>query len=69
MKLSFMNVNDLMKVRKDILPAVKKNREREKSNTAYAEMLRQSYIGDMMEFDAQKSGTGGNQLENITDLR
>ncbi|CAL8111322.1 unnamed protein product [Orchesella dallaii] len=66
-KLSFLNINDLMKARKDILPAVKKNWEREKSNTAYAEMLRQSYIGDTVEFDAQKSST--NHMENIIDIR
>lgn len=66
-KLSFMNVNDLMKVRKDVLPAVKKNWERQKSNTAYAEMLRQSYIGDVGEFEAQKSST--DHMENIIDIR
>lgn len=62
-----MSVNDLMKARKDILPAVKKNWERQKSNTAYAEMLRQSYIGDLGEFETQKSGT--DHLENIVDIR
>lgn len=63
-----MNVNDLMKVRRDILPAVKKNWEREKSHTAYAEMLRHSYIGDTAEFSEQKSGTT-NHMENIIDIR
>lgn len=67
LKLSFLNVADLQRVRRDILPAVRKNREREKSHTAYADMLRQSYIGDMSEFSHQRSGT--DQMENIIDIR
>lgn len=68
LKLSFLNVNDLLRVRKDVLPAVKKNREREKSNTAYADMLRQSYIGDMAaDFDPKKGGT--NHMDSIIDIR
>jgi hypothetical protein len=56
-----------MRVRKDVLPAVRKNREREKSNTVYADMLKQSYVGtDMHEFDG-KSST--DHLENIMEIR
>jgi len=68
LKLSFLNVNDLLRVRKDILPAVRKNREREKSRSAYADMLQQNYIGDGVEFDSKRSG-GTDQLENIIDIR
>jgi len=57
-----------MRVRKDILPAVRKNREREKSNTVYSEMLKQSYMGEMMhDLDFKKGIT--NHLENIVDIR
>jgi DNA polymerase epsilon subunit 1 len=39
LKLSFLNVDDLMKVKKEINPAVKKNKEREKSTDFYTTML------------------------------
>lgn len=38
-KLSFNTVDDLIKVKREISPAVRKNREREKSNDAYTSML------------------------------
>jgi len=60
-------LNDLMRVRRDVLPAVRKNREREKSNTVYADMLKQSYMGtDRNEFGT-KSST--DHLESIVDIR
>ncbi len=39
LKLSFLTVEDLTKVKREINPAVKKNKEREKSNDAYTAML------------------------------
>lgn len=38
-KLSFNTVDDLIRVKREISPAVRKNREREKSNDAYTSML------------------------------
>lgn len=38
-KLAFNTVDDLLKVRKEISPSVRKNKEREKSNDAYTVML------------------------------
>jgi hypothetical protein len=38
-KLSFSTVDDLTRVRREIAPAVRKNREREQSNDAYTTML------------------------------
>ena len=35
LKLRFHSVEDLIKAKRDILPAVKKNREREKARSAY----------------------------------
>lgn len=39
LKLSFLNTVDLNKVRRDIMKAVKLNKEREKNNTYYTNML------------------------------
>lgn len=38
-KLSFNTVDELIKVKREISPAVRKNRERERSNDAYTSML------------------------------
>lgn len=38
-KLSFNTLDDLVKVKREISPAIRKNREREKSNDAYTSML------------------------------
>lgn len=38
-KLAFNTVDDLVKVKREIAPAVRKNREREQSNDAYTSML------------------------------
>ena len=38
-KLSFNTMDDLTKVRREISPAVRKNREKEQSNDAYTAML------------------------------
>ena len=39
LKLSFNSVTDLMKAKRDVMPAIRKNKEREKSNNAYTSML------------------------------
>ena len=39
LKLSFLSVEDLMKVKKELHPAVRKNRERDHNNDAYTAML------------------------------
>ena len=39
LKLSFLTVDDLIKVRKDIIPAVRKNQEREKANDIYTNIV------------------------------
>jgi DNA polymerase epsilon subunit 1 len=41
-KMTFLTTHDLTKVRKDILSAVRKNKERQKSSTAYADMIAES---------------------------
>ena len=39
LKLSFLTTDDLIKVKKDIHPSVRKNQERDKSNDVYTAML------------------------------
>lgn len=39
LKLSFLSVEDLTKVRREIQPAVRKNKEREQSSEAYTTLL------------------------------
>ncbi|KAG8226587.1 hypothetical protein J437_LFUL007279 [Ladona fulva] len=66
LKLSFLTVNDLMKVRKEIAPAAHKNREKEKGNTFYTEMLASSLMKDASVATAKKAS---NQFDNIIDIR
>ncbi|MGH0168304.1 UNVERIFIED_CONTAM: hypothetical protein FKN15_054042 [Acipenser sinensis] len=70
-KLSFNTVDDLIKVRREISPAVRKNREREKSNDAYTAMLSSALAGGSMTTldDDGPSKKITDQLDNIVDLR
>jgi len=43
LKLSFLCVEDLMKVKKEIFAAVRKNRDWEKSSSAYSDLLMNWY--------------------------
>nr|XP_023689121.1 DNA polymerase epsilon catalytic subunit A [Paramormyrops kingsleyae]XP_023689122.1 DNA polymerase epsilon catalytic subunit A [Paramormyrops kingsleyae]XP_023689123.1 DNA polymerase epsilon catalytic subunit A [Paramormyrops kingsleyae] len=70
-KLSFNTVDDLVKVKREILPAVRKNREREKSNDAYTSML-SSVLGGGSAAVVDEDGTSkklSDQMDNIVDLR
>uniref|UniRef100_A0A8C2PPH2 DNA polymerase epsilon catalytic subunit n=1 Tax=Cyprinus carpio TaxID=7962 RepID=A0A8C2PPH2_CYPCA len=64
-KLSFNTVDDLVKVKREISPAVRKNREREKSNDAYTSMLSSLVTAD--EDGTSKKMT--EQPDNIIDMR
>ncbi|XP_058888909.1 DNA polymerase epsilon catalytic subunit A-like [Acipenser ruthenus] len=70
-KLSFNTVDDLIKVRREISPAVRKNREREKSNDAYTAMLSSALAGGSMTTldDDGPSKKITDQLDNVVDLR
>ena len=63
-KLTFLTKSDLMKVRRDILAAVKRNRETEKTKTAYTELLGAA-AGD----SAGGSTVRSNPMDNIVDAR
>ncbi|XP_076438241.1 DNA polymerase epsilon catalytic subunit A-like [Babylonia areolata] len=65
-KLSFLSVEDLMKAKRDIHPAVRKNKEREKNNTAYAAMLTSHLTGEDTSAVSKKLS---DQMENIIDIR
>ncbi|XP_032807748.1 DNA polymerase epsilon catalytic subunit A [Petromyzon marinus] len=69
-KLSFITTEDLIKVRKDVFPAIRKNREREKSNDAYTSMLSSALSGgNLLAEDEGNSKKMSDQMENITDIR
>ena len=64
-KMSFLNMTDLQKVRKDLLSAVRKNKERLKNATAYQEMLNEAMMTNSREGSSNRS----NPLDNIVDIR
>ncbi|KAJ8316129.1 hypothetical protein KUTeg_006143 [Tegillarca granosa] len=65
LKLSFLSVEDLTKVKREIQPAVRKNQEREKSNEAYTTLLTSHLTGE----DASISKKISDQMDNIIDIR
>ncbi|CAI8058398.1 DNA polymerase epsilon catalytic subunit A [Geodia barretti] len=64
LKLKFLSVEDLMKAKRDIMPAVRKNKEREKSQSVYDPSLFSTRSGDPT-WHVQP----GSQLDNIVDVR
>lgn len=64
-KLSFLTVKDLMDVRTPVLSAVKKNREREKGNTYYTELLSKALASASTAVTHKSS----DQMENLIDIR
>ncbi|XP_035661114.1 DNA polymerase epsilon catalytic subunit A-like [Branchiostoma floridae] len=67
LKLSFPSVNELMKVKREIFPAVRKNKERDKANDAYTQMLASTFGGE--EERGSTSKRIADQMENIIDIR
>ncbi|RVE53948.1 hypothetical protein evm_001351 [Chilo suppressalis] len=65
-KLSFMTQNEMMKVRREILTAVNKNKEREKKDAIYAEMLTNALTSSAALEHAKKTT---DHMENILDIR
>ena len=59
-KLSFVSTSELQKVRKDILSAVRRNKEKQKTATAYTELL-EAQVG--------QSTTRSNPMDHIIDAR
>ncbi|XP_033110052.1 DNA polymerase epsilon catalytic subunit A-like isoform X2 [Anneissia japonica] len=69
LKLSFTTVNDLQKVRRDIMPSVRKNREREKTQNIYTTMLTSKLTGEEDNSSSHASKKISNQMDNIVDIR
>lgn len=67
MKLSFLNNVDSFKVRRDIMKAVKANKEREKNHTFYTDMLSNA-LNPGQEVDSHKKQTI-DFTDNILDIR
>ncbi|XP_049878007.1 DNA polymerase epsilon catalytic subunit 1 [Pectinophora gossypiella] len=65
-KLSFMSQNDMMKVRREILTAVNKNKEREKKDAIYADLLTNALTSAAAIEHAKKTT---DHMENILDIR
>lgn len=65
LKLSFVNIVDLTKVKRDIIRVVKVNKEREKSNTYYTDMLATTLQPN--EQDSSKQTL--DHMDNILDIR
>jgi DNA polymerase epsilon subunit 1 len=62
LKLSFKNVTDLMQVRSELLPLIKKNKENKESNDGYAGWINKN--------DHASGGSGdSNFLSKIIDIR
>uniref|UniRef100_A0A1I8H307 DNA polymerase epsilon catalytic subunit n=1 Tax=Macrostomum lignano TaxID=282301 RepID=A0A1I8H307_9PLAT len=79
-KLAFFSVDDLMRVKRELLPKVKSNRDKESAKTAYTSMLASHFSGEQQQHqmekhhDQSKSETGYthmivDQTDNILDLR
>ncbi|KAH0625488.1 hypothetical protein JD844_015027, partial [Phrynosoma platyrhinos] len=69
-KLSFNTVDDLVKVRKEITPSVKKNRERNQSVDAYTTMLASALAGSSLTSkEEDPSKKTADQMDNIVDMR
>ncbi|CAG5130838.1 unnamed protein product, partial [Candidula unifasciata] len=65
-KLSFFSTEELLKVRREIFPAVRKNKEREKNSNGYTSMLASHFAGEDAVGVSKKIS---DQMENIVDLR
>uniref|UniRef100_A0A3P8WLR8 DNA polymerase epsilon catalytic subunit n=1 Tax=Cynoglossus semilaevis TaxID=244447 RepID=A0A3P8WLR8_CYNSE len=70
-KLSFNTVDDLVKVKREIAPAVRKNKEKENSNDTYTSMLSSALAGAHITSADEEvmSKSILDQRDNIVDMR
>jgi hypothetical protein len=66
LRLSFLTITDLLKVRREVKPAVKKNHEQLKHNNFYTEMLTTALAS---KGDSGTTRKTADQMENIIDIR
>ncbi|KAJ8965898.1 hypothetical protein NQ314_003839 [Rhamnusium bicolor] len=67
-KLSFVNQTDLIKVRKEILKVVRKNKGKVNANSYYTEMLTSTLVNNIEDI-ANLNKVNSDQMENILDIR
>lgn len=67
LKLSFLTVDNLVRVKKDLYHAAKKNQERESKNDIYSELLNGPSSSSAESTDAAKKMS--DQMDNIVDIR
>ncbi|XP_058137158.1 DNA polymerase epsilon catalytic subunit A [Dasypus novemcinctus] len=69
-KLSFNTVDELLKVRKEIAPAVRKNREQDQASDTYTSMLSSVLQGGSVLTDREETSKKvADQMDNIVDMR
>ncbi|XP_029426854.1 DNA polymerase epsilon catalytic subunit A isoform X2 [Rhinatrema bivittatum] len=68
-RLAFHTVDDLVKVRKEISPTVRKNKERDHANDTYTAMLSSALAGSSIAGDEGTSKKIADQMDNIMDMR
>ncbi|NXP78258.1 DPOE1 polymerase, partial [Ramphastos sulfuratus] len=70
-KLCFSTVEDLVKVRKEISPAVRKNRERDQASDVYTAMLSSAMSGGSLNTEEEEGPCRkvASQMDNIVDMR
>ncbi|XP_048370765.1 DNA polymerase epsilon catalytic subunit A [Sphaerodactylus townsendi] len=69
-KLSFNTVDDLIKVRREISPAVKKNQEQDVATDTYTTMLASALTGSKLANEKEgPSKKTTDQMDNIVDMR
>lgn len=66
LKLSFANIVDLTKVKRDIMRVVKINKVREKSNTYYTNMLATTLQSSEQDSNSKQTL---DRMDNILDIR
>ncbi|ELU04510.1 hypothetical protein CAPTEDRAFT_97442, partial [Capitella teleta] len=66
LKLSFLNVDELMKVKRELFPAILKNKEQEKARDAYSTLLTSHLAGEEAVSVSKKIS---DQMENIIGIR
>ena len=70
LKLSFLTVTDMQKVRKDVLTAVRRNKERAKTSTAYTELLTEAMAAKASNSSGgREGGKWTNPMDHILDAR
>lgn len=69
LKLSFLTTSDMTKVRKEILSAVRRNKDRLQSTTAYTELLAEAMTMENITDSHSTPTSRTNPMDNLLDIR